>query len=105
MDRETIINNNIRDLKIGYELAEIANNDFLKNYVNSQMPNLQSNASSSFFTDYDLAEAYAIDLVLFIKTSGIINDADNKDYFKTELIKLCDAFPNLRNDKEISSIL
>ena len=32
MDKAKIIENNIIDLKIGLELAEIAENDFLKNY-------------------------------------------------------------------------
>jgi hypothetical protein len=33
MDKAKIIENNIIDLKIGLELAEIAENDFLKNYT------------------------------------------------------------------------
>ncbi len=105
MDRQTIINNNIRALKMGYELAEIANNEFLKNYVKKQLPTLEQNANSTFYTDEDLAETYAIDLVLFIKTSSIINDIDNKDYFKNELITLCEAFPNLKKDEDVSQII
>ena len=80
MDKAKIIENNIIDLKIGLELAEIAENDFLKNYSENRI--LSFNESNEYLSESDFAKAYAIDLVLFINISSIINDLDNKDYFK-----------------------
>ena len=82
MDKAKIIENNIIDLKIGLELAEIAENDFLKNYSENRI--LSFNESNEYLSESDFAKAYAIDLVLFINISNIINDLDNKDYFKEE---------------------
>ena len=78
MDKAKIIENNIIDLKIGLELAEIAENDFLKNYSENRI--LSFNESNEYLSESDFAKAYAIDLVLFINISSIINDLDNKDY-------------------------
>ena len=86
MDKAKIIENNIIDLKIGLELAEIAENDFLKNYSENRI--LSFNESNEYLSESDFAKAYAIDLVLFINISSIINDLDNKDYFKSRLIDL-----------------
>ena len=80
MDKAKIIENNITDLKMGLELAEIAENDFLKNYSENRI--LSFNESNEYLSESDFAKAYAIDLVLFINISSIINDLDNKDYFK-----------------------
>ena len=82
MDKAKIIENNIIDLKMGLELAEIAENDFLKNYSENRI--LSFNESNEYLSESDFAKAYAIDLVLFINISSIINDLDNKDYFKEE---------------------
>mgnify|MGYP006934861885 FL=1 len=82
MDKAKIIENNITDLKMGLELAEIAENDFLKNYSENRI--LSFNESNEYLSESDFAKAYAIDLVLFINISSIINDLDNKDYFKEE---------------------
>lgn len=83
MDKAKIIENNITDLKMGLELAEIAENDFLKNYSENRI--LSFNESNEYLSESDFAKAYAIDLVLFINISSIINDLDNKDYLSQDL--------------------
>ena len=76
MDKAKIIENNITDLKMGLELAEIAENDFLKNYSENRI--LSFNESNEYLSESDFAKAYAIDLVLFINISSIINDLDKQ---------------------------
>ncbi len=105
MNRETIVRFHIDDLKVGYELAEIARNSFLQNYIKNQFDVVKSNFDFDFFTDFDLAFAYAVDLVLFIKTSKIINDNENKDYFYGRLKELCEVFPDLLGKSEIREVL
>ena len=64
MDKAKIIENNITDLKMGLELAEIAENDFLKNYSENRI--LSFNESNEYLSESDFAKAYAIDLVLLV---------------------------------------
>lgn len=51
MDKAKIIENNIIDLKIGLELAEIAENDFLKNYSENRI--LSFNESNEYLSESD----------------------------------------------------
>ena len=103
MDKAKIIENNIIDLKIGLELAEIAENDFLKNYSENRI--LSFNESNEYLSESDFAKAYAIDLVLFINISSIINDLDNKDYFKSRLIDLASYYPEIRAEDGVGDIM
>lgn len=103
MDKAKIIENNIIDLKIGLELAEIAENDFLKNYSENRI--LSFNESNEYLSESDFAKAYAIDLVLFINISSIINDLDNKDYFKSRLIDLASYYPEINAEDGVSDIM
>ena len=61
MDKAKIIENNITDLKMGLELAEIAENDFLKNYSENRI--LSFNESNEYLSESDFAKAYAICLL------------------------------------------
>lgn len=103
MDKAKIIENNIIDLKIGLELAEIAENDFLKNYSENRI--LSFNESNEYLSESDFAKAYAIDLVLFINISSIINDLDNKDYFKSRLIDLASYYPGIKAEDGVGDIM
>lgn len=103
MDKAKIIENNIIDLKMGLELAEIAENDFLKNYSENRI--LSFNESNEYLSESDFAKAYAIDLVLFINISSIINDLDNKDYFKSRLIDLAIYYPEIKAEDGVSDIM
>lgn len=103
MDKAKIIENNITDLKMGLELAEIAENDFLKNYSENRI--LSFNESNEYLSESDFAKAYAIDLVLFINISSIINDLDNKDYFKSRLIDLASYYPEIKAEDGVSYIM
>ena len=103
MDKAKIIENNITDLKMGLELAEIAENDFLKNYSENRI--LSFNESNEYLSESDFAKAYAIDLVLFINISSIINDLDNKDYFKSRLIDLASYYPEIKAEHGLSEIM
>ena len=103
MDKAKIIENNITDLKMGLELAEIAENDFLKNYSENRI--LSFNESNEYLSESDFAKAYAIDLVLFINISSIINDLDNKDYFKSRLIDLASYYPEIKAEDEVGDIM
>lgn len=105
MDKVEIIKRNINDLNIGIELAEIAGNDFVKNYSNNRLSTLSSSSNSSYMSDEDCAKTYSIDLVLFIKISNIINDLDNKDYFKARLIDLCYYYPDIKSDSEVAQLI
>ena len=51
MDKAKIIENNITDLKMGLELAEIAENDFLKNYSENRI--LSFNESNEYLSESD----------------------------------------------------
>ena len=95
MDKAKIIENNIIDLKIGLELAEIAENDFLKNYSENRI--LSFNESNEYLSESDL--------VLFINISNIINDLDNKDYFKSRLIDLASYYPEIKSEDGVSDII
>ena len=103
MDKAKIIENNITDLKMGLELAEIAENDFLKNYSENRI--LSFNESNEYLSESDFAKAYAIDLVLFINISSIINDLDNKDYFKSRLIDLASYYPEIKAEDGVSDTM
>ena len=103
MDKAKIIENNITDLKMGLELAEIAENDFLKNYSENRI--LSFNESNEYLSESDFAKAYAIDLVLFINISSIINDLDNKDYFKSRLIDLASYYPEIKAEDGVCDIM
>ena len=103
MDKAKIIENNITDLKMGLELAEIAENDFLKNYSENRI--LSFNESNEYLSESDFAKAYAIDLVLFINISNIINDLDNKDYFKSRLIDLASYYPEIKSEDGVGDIM
>ena len=46
-----------------------------------------------------------IDLVLFINISSIINDLDNKDYFKSRLIDLASYYPEIKAEDGVSDIM
>ena len=105
MNRETIVKFHLDDLKVGYELAEITKNSFLQDYIKNQFDVVKSNYNFDFFTDFDLVFAYAVDLVLFIKTSKIINDNENKDYFYSRLKELCDEYPKLLEKNEVREVL
>ena len=100
MDKAKIIENNITDLKMGLELAEIAENDFLKNYSENRILSF-----NEYLSESDFAKAYAIDLVLFINISSIINDLDNKDYFKSRLIDLASYYPEIKAEDGVSDIM
>ena len=105
MNREKIVESHISDLKVGYELAELSKNEFLQKYIKDQLDNVKANYELSFFTDLDLALAYSVDLVLFIKTSNIIGDIDNKDYFMNRLNELSNFYPNIRETDEVKEII
>lgn len=99
-----IIEKNITDLKIGIELAEIAHNSFVENYSMGRIETL-STLDSSYLSDIDIARGYAIDLVLFVDISNIIGDIDNKDYFRSRLIDLCNKYPDVRNEEGVSELI
>ncbi len=104
MDKAKIIENNIIDLKIGLELAEIAENDFLKNYSENRIF-YHLMKVTNIYLNLIFAKAYAIDLVLFINISSIINDLDNKDYFKSRLIDLASYYPEIKSEDGVSDII
>lgn len=105
MNREKIVENHITDLKVGLELAELAKNTFLQDYTKNQLETVKTNYNLKFFEDTDLAQAYSVDLVLFIKTSDIIGDSENKYYFMDKLNILCDYFPELRNNENVKEVM
>lgn len=105
MDKTKIVENNLTDLNVGVELAEIAQNDFVKSYSSGRIQSLKSDINNSFLSAVDLAKSYAIDLVLFIKISNIINDLENKDYFRARLMDLCNYFPEIKNEDEVIDLI
>ena len=66
---------------------------------------LSFNESNEYLSESDFAKAYAIDLVLFINISNIINDLDNKDYFKSRLIDLASYYPEIKSEDGVSDII
>jgi len=105
MDRYSITQNHLRDLKIGYELAKSSKNDFLNKYVINQLNDVKSNYIYSFLTDFDLVFSYALDLVLFIKTSRIINNVSSSNYFMSRLRETVELYPELESKVEIREVL
>ncbi|MBP3841720.1 MAG: hypothetical protein IK997_06365 [Bacilli bacterium] len=105
MDRYSITQSHLRDLKIGYELAKNSRNDFLNKYVINQLNSVKSNYTYSFLSDFDLVFSYALDLVLFIKTSRIINNNSSNNYFMSRLREIINLYPELHDKPEINEIL
>ena len=105
MNRETLVQKNLDDLNIGYDLANISDSDILKIYIKGQINSLKDKYNLIYYKDSYLAFEYSIDLVLLINSSSILKDIENKDYFKNRLKELCDSFPELKKDEDISSII
>ena len=105
MDRYSITQNHLRDLKIGYELANSSKNDFLNKYVVNQLNSVKFNYTYSFLTDFDLVYSYVLDLILFIKTSKIINNVSSSNYFMSRLRETVELYPELKDKDEVREIL
>lgn len=105
MDRYSIIQSHVRDLKIGYELARSSKNAFLQKYVENQIESVKSNYSLSFLTDFDLVFSYSIDLALFIKISRIVGNASSDKYFFARLNDVLKEYPELKEKEEIKEVM
>ncbi len=106
MSNTEILNNNIIDLKVGIDLAEIANNDGLKKYANDRISSIMSDSDINQLLPSDiLVDSYVIDLILFLKSSNIFKDKESKDYFRGKLLDLIDKFPYLRERDDIISLI
>lgn len=106
MSNTEILNNNIIDLKVGIDLAEITNNGDLKKYAYDRIKYIisDSNINQSVYFEV-LVDSYVIDLVLFLQSSNILRDKESKDYFKGRLFDLIDKFPYLRDREDISRFI
>lgn len=106
MNNTDVLNNNIIDLKVGIDLAEIANNDGLKKYADDRIKKIMNDSDISQLIPIDiLVDSYVIDLVLFLKSSNIFNDSESKDYFRGKLMELVDKFPYLGNRDDIKDLI
>lgn len=106
MNNTDILNKNIIDLKVGIDFAEVANNDNLKDYAKQRIDKIMSDAEISQFLPVDiLVDSYVVDLVLFLKSSNILNDKESKEYFRARLSDLIDSFSYLNNRDDLKALL
>lgn len=106
MSNTEILNNNIIDLKVGIDFAEIANNDDLKKYANDRINSIMSDSDINQLIPSDiLVDSYVVDLILFLKSSNIFKDNESKDYFKSKLLELASKFPRLKEREDIRNLI
>ncbi len=106
MDKTEILNNNISDLNIGYDLACQLENDNLKRYTIDRLKGMNKHMSLYQQTDILLlVNSYVIDLVLFINVSNISKKIEENDYFKGRLMSIMNIFPDLKRRKDLTDLL
>ncbi len=106
MDKNKIINDNINDLNIGYDLASIINNTNLKKYTIDRLKSINNNINLYQHSNILLlVNSYVIDLVLFINISNISKSIEEKDYFKGRLVDLMNIFPELKKRKDLIELI
>lgn len=106
MDKTEILNSNISDLNIGYELACQIKNDNLKRYTIDRLKGMNEHMNLYQQTDILLlVNSYVIDIVLFINVSNISKKTEEKDYFKGRLMNIINIFPDLKARKDLTDLL
>jgi len=101
-----VIDNTIIDLKVGLNFAGLVGNDFLKEYVENRIMDIDKNKETyNYVSDITLVNSYVVDLVLFINVSNIVNDIDNKSYFKERLMSIVKLYPELRNRRDVVNLI
>lgn len=106
MDNTEIVTKTIEDLKVGYKVALLVNNDILKDYVQNRMKSLEKNKAIYQNASTDtLVNSYLVDLSLFINICYAVNEVESRDYFKSRLIYIVRAFPELKNRGDLSNLL
>ena len=87
MSHNEMVNCIVADLKMGYDLALLVNNDILKDYVKNRLKDVKENQEIYQYVSLStLVDSYVVDLSLFINISNIVHEVENKDYFKSRLI-------------------
>ena len=106
MSNEDVLNSNLKDLNIAFDLAEDTNNAALKSYISNRLELLEKNKKMyQYVTINTLVDSYIIDLELFINVSMLINDIESKDYFKSRIIEMIKEFSYLGNRRDIIGLL
>lgn len=106
MSNTDIMNNNIIDLKVGIDFAEVANNDVLKDYATKRINKIMADTDICQLLPLDIfIDSYVVDLVLFLKSSKILEDKESSDYFKGRLLDIVNQFPYLREKEDIKELL
>lgn len=106
MNKTEILNSNINDLNIGYDLACQLKNDNLKKYTIDRLKGMNEHMNLYQQTDILLlVNSYIIDIVLFINVSNISKKVEEKDYFKGRLMFVMNIFPDLKKRKDLIDLL
>lgn len=105
MESSELVNCMVVDLKVGKDLAELANHDILKDYIQNRFQEIYEIKNSSKEIPISLlVDSYVIDLTLFISISSIIYEIESKDYFKGRLMDLIKSFPELKRRKDLTNL-
>lgn len=106
MDNTEVVKNTMKDLKVGYDLALMVNNDILKDYVQNRMSDIEkSKENYQYVSTMTLVNSYVVDLSLFINISNVVKEVESRDYFKGRLISIMKFFPELKDRRDLASLL
>lgn len=106
MNKQEILDRNITDINIGYEMATNINNDTLKKYTIDRLKSMNNNMTLYKNTDLSLlVDSYIIDLIMLINISNITFLIEEKDYFKSRIIDLMNYFPYLKKRTDLIELL
>ena len=106
MNVNDVLNLNVEDLKMAYEIAKEEGNDTLKKYILNRLKIIEKNKEIyQYISINTLVDSYVIDLELFLNVSTIIKDIESKDYFKNKIFNMINKFKYLINKKYLISLL
>ena len=106
MNVNDVLNLNVEDLKMAYEIAKEEGNDTLKKYILNRLELIEKNKEIyQYISINTLVDSYVIDLELFLNVSTIIKDIESKDYFKNRIVNMINKFKYLINRRDVISLL
>ena len=104
MDAKKLLEENIVDLRVGTNLVKLSDNKDLESYMIERYQAVNENLANEYGDEYFLAEFYAIDLVLLVQVSIILNREDAINYFKSRLNILGENYPFITEREDVKGV-